>query len=144
MGPGVSRVSGPLLLDTCAAMWIVAGNISERTIESLDRAHQAGLTTYISPVTAWEVALLAGKGRFGSAYSPERWFERILSYPNVALAPCSPAILIQSCSLPGKLHKDPADRILAATAREYGFTLVTRDDALLDYGKQGYLSVLKC
>ena len=137
-------MNGPLLLDTCAAMWIVAGNIPARTIEALDRAHRAGFTTYLSPITAWEVGLLASKGRFGSAYSPERWFERILNYPNVALAQCSPAILIQAWSLPGKLHKDPADRILAATAREFGFTLVTRDDALLDYGRQGYLSVLKC
>jgi len=53
-------------------------------------------------------------------------------------------LLIDSQSLPGDIHKDPYDRIIAATAREYGYTVVTRDRALLDYGKAGYLSVMPC
>ena len=36
------------------------------------------------------------------------------------------------------------DRIIAATAREYGYTVITSDRALLEYGKDGYLSVLEC
>jgi PIN domain nuclease of toxin-antitoxin system len=49
-------------------------------------------------------------------------------------------ILIVSSFLP----RDPADCILAATAREYGATLVTRDRALLNYGRQGHISVVGC
>jgi PIN domain nuclease of toxin-antitoxin system len=55
-----------------------------------------------------------------------------------------PELLIESTLLPDFSHGDPADRIIAATAREYGFTVMTRDRALLDYGKQGHLSVLEC
>jgi PIN domain nuclease of toxin-antitoxin system len=53
-------------------------------------------------------------------------------------------ILIASSYLPGKLPKDPIDRIITATARELGATLMTRDRALLEYGKQGHVSVLEC
>lgn len=46
--------------------------------------------------------------------------------------------------LPGKPPKDPTHRIIAATARELGATLMTRDRALLDYGAQGHVAVREC
>jgi PIN domain nuclease of toxin-antitoxin system len=46
--------------------------------------------------------------------------------------------------LPSQLHDDPVDRILVATARIEGLTLVTRDRALLDYATQGHLRALPC
>jgi PIN domain nuclease of toxin-antitoxin system len=49
-----------------------------------------------------------------------------------------------SSCLPGRPPKNPTDRILAATARELGATLVTRDRALLDYGEQGHIAVMEC
>jgi PIN domain nuclease of toxin-antitoxin system len=55
-----------------------------------------------------------------------------------------PDVLIASSFLPGKPPRDPADRIIAATAGHYGATLMTRDKALLDYGGQGHLSVMAC
>jgi len=67
-----------------------------------------------------------------------------MSAPGTALAEMTPELLLESSFLPGNLHKDPADRILAATARQYGYTLMTRDRALLDYARQGHLSVLEC
>jgi PIN domain nuclease of toxin-antitoxin system len=47
------------------------------------------------------------------------------------------SILIESTRIPGEFHGDPADRILVATAREYGMTLVTSDKLLLAYAKRG-------
>lgn len=55
----------------------------------------------------------------------------------IALAP---QILIESTRLPGRIHGDPSDRILAATAREHGLVLLTRDRLLLDYAKQGHVN----
>jgi PIN domain nuclease of toxin-antitoxin system len=135
---------GPFLLDTCAALWIVAGEIHEATAQALTQAAAAGLPTYISPITAWEVGLLARKGRFHSPYSPQRWFDRLMAVPGAALAEMSPQILLESSFLPGELHGDPADRILAATAREYGYTVMTRDRALLAYGEEGHIRALEC
>src|ERR1700683_5235076 len=119
----------PLLLDTCAALWIVAGEISQKTIDVLWEARSAGLLTYVSPITAWEVGMLARSGRFRSAYTPQRWFEQLMKAPDTALAELTAKIVMESSFLPGVLHSDPADRILAATARECGYTVVTRDRA---------------
>lgn len=76
--------------------------------------------------------------------SPQAWFEALLSVPGVALADLSPHILIASSFLPGSPPRDPADRIVVATAREHGLRLMTRDKVLLDYGKDGHLDVLAC
>lgn len=76
--------------------------------------------------------------------SPQAWFEALLSVPGVALADLSPRILIASSFLPGSPPRDPADRIVVATAREHGLRLMTRDKVLLDYGKDGHLDVLAC
>jgi PIN domain nuclease of toxin-antitoxin system len=75
---------------------------------------------------------------------PERWFSNLFEVPGVRLAEMSPDVLIASSFLPGKPPKDPTDRIIAATARELGATLITRDRALLDYGAQGHVAVLQC
>ena len=55
-----------------------------------------------------------------------------------------PAIAVECNSLPGRLHSDPADRIITATARLNGLNVVTRDRQILDYAAQGYLSALPC
>ena len=132
------------LLDTCAAIWIVAGELRQATIDLLSDARREGLATYVSPITAWEVGTLARKGRFRSSYTPQRWFERLISLPGVSLAELSARTLMESSFLPGVIQADPADRIIAATAREFGFTVMTRDRPLLDYAAQGYLSAVAC
>jgi PIN domain nuclease of toxin-antitoxin system len=134
----------PFLLDTCAALWTVSGFLPQSAADALTEAHRAGQPTYVSPITAWEIGLLARKGRFRSPLSPHRWFEALMGLPGTALAELSPRVLLESSFLPGKFHLDLADRIIAATAREFGFTVVTRDRALLDYAREGYLSALEC
>jgi PIN domain nuclease of toxin-antitoxin system len=134
----------PILLDTCAAIWIVEGAVPKQAAAALGESHSAGLLTYVSPITAWEIGLLARKGRFRSRYAPQRWFEQLMQAPETVLAELSAKVLMESSFLPGKFHFDPADRIIAATAREYGFTVMTRDRALLDYAREGYLSALEC
>jgi PIN domain nuclease of toxin-antitoxin system len=68
----------------------------------------------------------------------------LFDVPGVRLAERSADVLIASSFLPGKPPQDPTDRIIAATARELGATLITRDRALLDYGAQGHVAVLEC
>jgi PIN domain nuclease of toxin-antitoxin system len=64
--------------------------------------------------------------------------------PNVKLAELPPRVLLESSLLPGSPPRDPANRVIAATAREFGFTVMTRDRALLDYAREGYLSAIEC
>jgi PIN domain nuclease of toxin-antitoxin system len=56
----------------------------------------------------------------------------------------SPDVLVSSSFLPGSPPRDPVDRILAATAGEHGYQLLTRDRLLLSYGKQGHMHILPC
>jgi PIN domain nuclease of toxin-antitoxin system len=64
--------------------------------------------------------------------------------PGMRLAPMPPEVLIDSAFLPGTPPRDPADRILAATARAASHILVTRDSELIPYAQQGHLRVLVC
>ena len=138
-------MDGPLLLDTCAAIWISNDDaISEQVRVAVDRAHQERESIYISPITAWELGLLVARGRLNLSISPQHWFFRLLQTAGLRLADMQPEILINSSFLPGTPPRDPADRIIATTAREYGYTLVTRDRPLLDYARHGHISVLEC
>jgi PIN domain nuclease of toxin-antitoxin system len=134
----------PFLLDTCAALWVVADLLPQKAADALNEAHRLGLPTYVSPITAWEVGLLARKGRFRSPLTPQRWFEALMSTPGAALAEMPPRVLLDASFLPGIFHLDPGDQIIAATAREFGFTVMTRDRDILDYAEAGYLSALPC
>lgn len=135
----------PLLWDTHAAIWIYSKMpISQAAVDALAAAHRASISSYISPITAWEVGMLASRGRLQLLIRPERWFANLFEIPGVRLADLSPDLLIASSYLPGKPPNDPADRIIAATARDLGATLITRDRALLQYGEQGHVNVVEC
>jgi PIN domain nuclease of toxin-antitoxin system len=135
----------PLLWDTHAAVWInQKARLSPTALDALRAAHREGAPSYVSPITAWEVGMLASRNRIQLLIRPERWFANLLEIPGVRLADMSPDILIASSYLPGKPPNDPTDRIIVATARELGATLITRDRALIDYGAQGHVSVVEC
>jgi PIN domain nuclease of toxin-antitoxin system len=140
-----SRMESPLLLDTCAAIWISKDEpFSDDARQALRLAREASEPIYISPITAWEIGLLVARGRLNLLMPPSRWFERLLQAPGLRLAEMSPAILMSSSFLPGAPPNDPADRIFAATAREYGYRLVTRDRPLLEYAREGHIQALAC
>lgn len=134
-----------LLLDTCATIWIAnKAPVSEKFLHEFRRAETAGDLIYVSPISAWEIGMLVSRQRMSLPTGPERWFDNLLQAPILRLADLSPHVLIGASYLPGTPPNDPADRILAATAREYGYTLVTRDRPLLDYAEQGHLKALAC
>lgn len=134
-----------VLLDTCALLWVTrAERLARSAVEALNEIRDSSGTTYISPISAWEISMLAARGRVQLLITPQRWFARLFDVPGVRLADMSPDLLIAASFLPGKPPQDPADRIIAATAREYGATIITRDRALLRYGEQGHVSVLEC
>lgn len=138
-------MADPVLLDTCAAIWLMFGDsLSAASRAAIQDARRANVGVYISPFTAWEVATLAAKDRLELNLSPEVWFETLLALPGVRLAPLTPSILITSTTLPGHPPRDPADRIIAATARTHGHIVVTRDGKLLAYARQGHIRAQRC
>jgi PIN domain nuclease of toxin-antitoxin system len=135
----------PLLLDTCTLVFMTEKvQLAAAAVERMRATNEGGGITFISPMSAWEIGMLASRGRLQLLIRPERWFANLLQAPGVRVADLSPDSLIASSYLPGKPPNDPIDRILVATARELGATLVTRDRALLRYGEQGHVAVMGC
>ena len=133
------------LLDTCAVIWIANGDpLREPSASALQEALGQGGGLAVSPMSAWEVAMLLAKGKIALSISPVVWFERFCALPGVTLAELPPEVLIASCALPDAPPADPVDRILVATARAFGYTLVTRDSHLLAYGGHGHIRVMGC
>ncbi len=140
----MSSLPGRLLLDTHVWIWMaenVPGRIVAPVVDEMERAAGSG-GLLVSAISVWEVAMLQTKGRISLSLSLDDWVRKGLAAPGVRLAELTPEILVESTRLPGTLHGDPADRMLIATARRLGAALVTRDAAILDYARGGYLSVL--
>lgn len=100
---------------------------------------RAGLDLFVSTISIWEVGLLVERGRLTLERSLDSWLD--LSFTGWAMqtVELSREIAVEASRLPGDIHRDPADRILAATARVEDLTLLTRDKQLLAYAKQGHL-----
>ncbi len=134
-----------LLLDIHIWIWLLFGTpgvFSPAMQKRLDLSSRAN-PLHVSFISAWEVAMLSVKGRLNLDMPTQAWIEQSLSHPAMRLlALDDPAVAVESNELPGDFHADPADRLLVATARIGGYTLVTRDQKILDYGKAGHVSVL--
>ncbi|MGA3371340.1 MAG: type II toxin-antitoxin system VapC family toxin [Terracidiphilus sp.] len=132
-----------LLVDTHTLIWMVeeAPRLGVRTAEALNRAGWENRIA-VSAITPWEIGLLVSKGRLQLGSDVMQWIRSALAKPGVRLAPLEPEIAVASTRLPFEMHADPADRILVATARHLGATLVTADGALLDLAKNGHFRAL--
>lgn len=134
-----------LLLDTCAAIWITENEeLSDDAVDAMDSAFRDGVPVYVSPITAWERALLSAFGRLRSPVQPLQWFESLVRASRLSIAALTPEIMIDSWFLPPGFHRDPADRILVSTARALDLTLITRDRPILDYAEKGHVRAIAC
>jgi PIN domain nuclease of toxin-antitoxin system len=138
------QVNG-FLLDTHYWLWFQMGNVQRLNLnakQELLRMQQEE-TLFLSAVSVLEVARLVANEQIDLGTSIDEFLAAAIDYGALQLVPLTPKILIESTRLPGDLHRDPSDRILAATAREHGLTLVTRDRELLRYARKGHLRVHK-
>ena len=95
-------MTSPILLDTCAAMFLVADEaMAPPARAAIDAAAAAGEPLAVSPITAWEVGMMVGKGRFRLSQTPERWFQMLTSLPGIRQCALTAEILLHSWSLPG-------------------------------------------
>ena len=124
-----------LLLDTHVLLWWTGG------VKGLSRAQHRALSTvgadapaHVSDITLWEIATLCSLGRVRLDLPLREWMERAVAPPRVELHPVTPAIAAEVAALPDSFHRDPADRIIVATARVLGATLLTRDQQIIDAG----------
>ena len=86
----------------------------------------------VSDITLWEVAMLHSLGRIRLLIPLREWLDKAAAPPLVQRYGISPAIAAEVAALPASFHIDPADRILVATARVLGVTLLTQDRRIID------------
>jgi PIN domain nuclease of toxin-antitoxin system len=136
--------STPLLLDTHIWLDYLNGSprLKPRTVGAIELARTEG-NVYVSVISVWEIALLVRLKRIAMPLTVPDWVRGALLLPGVNLLSFSPQIAIAAVDLPDPMHKDPCDRILVASARVEGLTLVTRDAAILDFAAATNLGILR-
>ncbi len=87
----------------------------------------------VSIISCWEVALLDAGGRILLQQPVENWLNDALAAPGVSLLGLTPKIVVDANNLPGTFHRDPADRLIVATARQHGCPLITQDTKIRPY-----------
>jgi PIN domain nuclease of toxin-antitoxin system len=134
----------PVLLDTCAILYLAEDVMATPEVKASVEGAANANRLFVSPVSAWEIGRLAAAGKLALRIEPFTYFQRFLSLTGSHLADMGPEVLVASSFLPGHFHKDPMDRVLVETARRFDCTLVTRDHAILAYGKDGHVKTLAC
>lgn len=124
-----------ILLDTHAWIWWVSSpdRLPAPALEAIDDSVGRGEPIRVSAISAWEVAMLVDRGRLELTLATEEWIGRSYAAPEIDFLPVDPWIAARSVSLAGFPHRDPADRMIAATALAHRATLVTADGRLLGY-----------
>jgi PIN domain nuclease of toxin-antitoxin system len=129
-----------LVLDTHVLVWLMQGSprIGARAKRLIDRA---GLNDkiFVSAITPMEIGMLVAKSRLALSKDVIEWISEALAQPGIALLPLLPEIAVASTRLPGTAHGDPADRIIIASARHLGASVVTADRKILAYSRQGHV-----
>ncbi|HTS37881.1 MAG TPA: type II toxin-antitoxin system VapC family toxin [Candidatus Solibacter sp.] len=116
-----------ILLDTHVLVWAVEDSkrLSRTAASEIRRARrQDGLA--VSAITLWELASLFAKGRVRAFGTVEASVQLVLE--GVAIRPITPEIAALATQFPDDYPRDPADRLIGATARVEGMTLITRDE----------------
>ena len=122
-----------ILIDTHIWIWWVQ---DEPQLTSSQRTHllqnqSGGLG--VSVFSCLEVARLDSRKQITLPLVIDDWIRAGLNYPGIKLVDFTPEIAIESIRIPSPFHKDPADRILIATARALNIPLLTADAKILNY-----------
>jgi len=123
-----------VLLDTQTWLWWLSNpELLPKKAAKTIREAMEGYKVLISSMSAWEIAMLCAKGRLELATDYREFIHQTEKLPFVQFIPPNNEILIASVNLPVYAGKDPADRIIVATANHTGAILVTKDENLLAY-----------
>ncbi len=142
-----------ILLDTHALYWLVSGEtaLTDEALILIGENQESG-TLFVSPISAWELAIatqksrVAGRPNLGED-SPDRWFRQAVKATSASIIPIQQRISCEAAKVATDTgHKDPGDCFLIATARVRRIPIVTRDGLMLAIAAEddGYLGVVGC
>ena len=123
-----------IVLDTHVWIWWLSDpeRLADRARKTVTDS-AAARAIYISAISAWEIALLATKGRLEFTMDAEDWIRKSEALPFMHFVPVDNAIAVRSVQLVEPFHNDPADRIIVATAITMGVPVISSDAKILKY-----------
>jgi PIN domain nuclease of toxin-antitoxin system len=116
-----------ILVDTHVVVWLAFDHaqISSKARTAIDEARDRGDGLAISDITLWEVGTLASKGRINLSISLESFLQEVEA--RFVVFPITSRACARALGFPATYPKDPADRIIGATALVEGLSLITAD-----------------
>ena len=129
-----------ILLDTHALVWWATEprKLSQRARKAAQLAASDG-ELVASAISLFEIATLLRRGRLSFSIQADRWFNALMSLPELSIEPSSPEIAWDAGNWDAAFPGDPADRIIASTARTLHARLVTADEKLrAAFGESAY------
>lgn len=120
-----------IILDTCALLWLAAGS-NRLTVDARKRI-DAETIVAVCAISAFEIALKYRDGKLELPLPPRDWWSRVIDHHRLDVLPLEPETLFTAASLP-RIHKDPADRFIIATAFIHKAPVATTDERFAAYG----------
>ena len=131
-----------IVLDTHVLIWAVQGDPKlGKKAAGLIEAAASDDNILIPAICAWEIALIVSRGQIELPYDPSGWMRHVLSRPGYSMAALEPDIAIASVALDWT-HKDPADRMIVATAQFRRVPVLTADSEILAYATAGHVQAI--
>ena len=124
-----------ILLDTQAVIWWAQdqpSRLSPRARREIAKAEK-NQALFASAMSIWETCLLVKSERIQLGVTIQKWIDALTSLPELHIIPIDTEIARSSVYLPEPFHKDPADRMIVATALSLGAPIVTSDCKIREY-----------
>ncbi len=121
-----------IILDTHAWLWYYTKNVDKISTIAMQMIQTKRYG--ISIISCLEIALLVEKKRIQLQIPVMRWITQAVRHPDLTVINMTPEILVASTQLT-KFHRDPADRIIAATCQQYDYPLITKDKRIHNWGQ---------
>ena len=124
-------MSAMVILDTHIWFWFINGSFERFPMQWLEQIRQADIVA-VSAISCYEIALAHNKGRLVIHLPVQDWLTDSLAPAGIELLPLTPEITVRAVNL-YPIHKDPFDRLIIATALEYGAKLASVDSLFAKY-----------
>ena len=121
-----------ILLDTHVLYWAAAEprRLSRKAVRAVEKAAATG-GAFVSSVTLYELAGMVRRGQVRAPGLPQTAVERIVQAVRAGVHEITPEVAVLAQYFPDDFPHDPMDRLIAATARAWGISLVTKDERLI-------------